>query len=451
MSAIERTSHSCRECGTVHAQWAGRCAGCGAWNSLDAGDAAHPARPSSSERGGPCRIADVGGVTGAPTSTGDVEIDRVLGGGVVPGSVTLLGGEPGIGKSTLLLQLLATWPGVALYVTAEESAQQVRARADRLGSLRPDLWIHAETEVPTVLDAIGRVEPTLVVVDSIQTVQDPASDSLPGSVSQVKACAQRFVDVAKSKGIAVVLVGHVTKDGGLAGPRLLEHLVDTVVQFEGDRHHALRMLRALKHRFGSTNELGLFEMTHDGLVPVADPSQLFLADRRPSVPGSVVVPTIEGRRPIVVEVQSLTSPGFPNVPPRRSAIGLDAARLSMLIAVLARRCGVALGQFDVFVSTAGGARLSEPGIDLGICLSLVSALTDTAVADGVVAFGEVGLGGEVRQAAQPARRLAEAARLGFTRAIVPANTVTDVTAGRSGIDVVRVGTVADALDASALT
>jgi DNA repair protein RadA/Sms len=392
------------------------------------------------------RISDVCTAAGRPTATGQTELDRVLGGGLLPGSVTLVGGEPGIGKSTLLLQLVQTWPGRALYVTAEESADQVRARAGRLGALRPDVWLHAETALPVVVESIGSVAPTLVVVDSIQTVHDPDSDSLPGSVSQVKACAQGLVEIAKSRDVAVVLVGHVTKEGGLAGPRLLEHVVDTVVHFEGDRHHSLRMLRAVKHRFGPTSELGLFEMVGDGLVAVADPSTLFLADRRPGVSGSVVVPTIEGRRPIVVEIQSLTNPAIQGVPPRRSALGVDGGRLSMLAAVLAARCGLPLGQADVYVSTAGGARLSEPGIDLGVCLAIASAIDGEPIDGRTVAFGEVGLGGEIRQVTQPARRLAEAARLGFDRAIVPANTVIDAALEASGaVEVVRAATVGDAL------
>ena len=285
----------------------------------------------------------------------------------MPGSVTLLGGEPGIGKSTLLLQLLASWKGPTLYVTAEESAHQVRRRAERLGAIRDDLWLHAETSLPHILTAIADTSRELVVIDSIQTVHDPASASLPGSVGQVRGCAHRLVVEAKERNVAIVLVGHVTKDGGLAGPRVLEHVVDTVLQFEGDRHHALRLLRASKHRFGPTNELGLFEMCHDGLAGVPDPSTLFLADRRVGVAGSAVVPTMEGHRPIVVEVQALTAQGVPGVPSRRSAQGLDGGRLSMLMAVLARRGRIPVGEQDVYASTAGGVKLNEPGLDLG-CL-----------------------------------------------------------------------------------
>jgi DNA repair protein RadA/Sms len=364
----------------------------------------------------------------------------------------LVGGEPGVGKSTLLLQLVAGWRGPALYDTAEESAQQVRARAERLGALRPDLWLHSETSLPQILDAITSTTPTLVVIDSIQTILDPDSSSTAGSVNQVRGCANQLVRVAKHHGIAVVLVGHVTKDGGLAGPRVLEHMVDTVLQFEGDRHHSLRLLRAAKHRFGPTNELGLFEMVDGGLRAVPDPSALFLADRRAATPGSSVVPTMEGRRPIVVEVQALTSASVPGVPPRRSAIGVDGGRLSMLMAVLGRRSGLALGQNDVYASTAGGVKLTEPGLDLGICLAVASALTDRPMPADMAVFGEVGLGGEVRQVAQPDRRLTEAARLGFTTAIVPRNSPgAPSEPAKTPIELVRVGTVSEAIDACGLS
>jgi DNA repair protein RadA/Sms len=448
MGAMSRTKvvHVCRECGTQAPRWAGRCAGCGGWNTLveDVDVASAAIVPST--RPGPVRIGDVGAAGGRPTSTSIDELDRVLDGGFLPGSVTLLGGEPGVGKSTLLLQLLARWPGPTLYVTAEESAAQVRRRAERLGAVRDELWLHAETSLDHVIEAMRSVGPDLVVVDSIQTVFDPALGSVPGSVAQVRGCAQRLVNEAKERGVAIVLVGHVTKEGGLAGPRVLEHVVDTVLQFEGDRHHALRLLRAAKHRFGATNELGLFEMTADGLVGVADPSSLFLADRRTGVPGSAVVPTMEGQRPIVVEVQALTNPSVANVPPRRSALGTDATRLSMLMAVLARRSRVTVGDQDVYASTAGGVKLSEPGLDLGVCLAVVSAVRDVPLPADLAVFGEVGLGGELRQVGHAARRLTEAARLGFRRVIVPANSpATD-----SGVSVVRVATLTEAIMAAGL-
>jgi DNA repair protein RadA/Sms len=435
--------HVCGECGTTHPKWAGRCGGCGGWNTLveDVEFAASIGPTLPSNRPGPRPIVEAAAdhADAVPTSVPD--LDRVLGGGLVPGSVTLLGGEPGIGKSTLLLQLLATWPGPTLYVTAEESAQQVRRRGERLGATRRDLWLHAETSLPHLLDAVATIRPQLVVVDSIQTVHDPDLASLPGSVGQVRGCAHRLVEVAKQTGTSFVLVGHVTKDGSLAGPRVLEHVVDTVLQFEGDRHHALRMLRASKHRFGPTNELGLFEMTSHGLVGVPDPSGLFLADRQVGLAGSAVVPTVEGRRPIVVEVQALTISIPPGVTPRRASVGLDGARLAMLSAVLARRARVAVGDQDIHVAVAGGVELDEPGLDLGVCLALVSARHDVALPADLAVFGEVGLGGELRQAAHSVRRLHEAARLGFSRVLVPANTP-DCDAP---VDIVRVRTVREAI------
>jgi DNA repair protein RadA/Sms len=439
--------HICSGCGTSHPKWAGRCSACGGWNTLVEDVEGPPDTPvTPSARPAATTIDDVGDEHGAPVPTSIGELDRVLGGGLVPGSVTLLGGEPGIGKSTLLLQLLAARSGRTLYVTAEESAQQVKRRAHRVEATGDNLWLHAETSLPHILDTIRGIRPELVVIDSIQTVSDPALGSLPGSIGQVRGCSQRLVDEAKTHDIAMVLVGHVTKDGGLAGPRVLEHVVDTVLQFEGDHHHALRLLRASKHRFGPTNELGLFEMAAEGLVAVPDASSLFLADRRPGIPGSSVVPTMEGRRPIVVEVQALTSAGVPGVPPRRSALGLESARLSMLLAVLGRRSGVAVADQDVYASTAGGVKLSEPGLDLGVCLAVVSAIRDEPLPADLAVFGEVGLGGELRQVGQAGRRLAEAARLGLRRVIVPANSPDcDV-----DVEMIRAATLTEAIAASGL-
>ena len=445
-----RIVFSCSECGTPHPKWAGQCTSCGDWNTLveevELPSTGPGAPPPPTNRAGPVRIGEVNTDTGRPTATSLDELDRVLGGGIVAGSVTLLGGEPGIGKSTLLLQLLAAWRGTTLYVSAEESAQQVRLRAERLDAVRPDLWLHAETSLPHIIDAIIDTTPDLVVIDSIQTVSDPALGSLPGSVGQVRGCAQKLVNLAKERDIAIILVGHVTKDGSLAGPRVLEHVVDTVLQFEGDRHHALRLLRASKHRFGPTNELGLFEMAGVGLVGVPDPSTLFLADRRTGIAGSAVVPTMEGQRPIVVEVQALTSPGVPNVPSRRSAQGLDGGRLSMLMAVLGRRARLSMGDQDVYASTAGGVKLVEPGLDLGVCLAVVSAIRNQPMPADVAVFGEVGLGGELRQVGHAARRLTEAARLGFSRVIVPTNSPD----GDGEVRVVRAATLTEAIAAVGL-
>jgi DNA repair protein RadA/Sms len=396
----------------------------------------------------PRRITVVDAADGRPVPTGVPELDRVLGGGLVSGSVTLVGGEPGVGKSTLLLQVAAAQATAArpvLYVSAEESAQQVRSRAERLGALVPDLWLLSETQIPAIVAAVDHVEPALVVIDSIQTVVDPELGSSPGSVVQVRECAQRLVQEAKARGVAVVLVGHVTKEGQLAGPRLLEHVVDTVLTFEGDAHHALRLLRAVKHRYGSTNELGLFEMEESGLVGVADASGMFLADRTCGVAGSVVVPIVEGHRPILVEVQALVvRSALPT--PRRSAQGFDQGRLGLLVAVLQNRAGLPFGDLDVYASVVGGVRLVEPGSDLGICLALASALTGDALDHDLVASAEVGLGGELRQVAQTPRRLAEAARMGFRRAIVPRSAPD---AGTS-LEVARVQTLAEAIEAAGI-
>jgi DNA repair protein RadA/Sms len=349
------------------------------------------------------------------------ELDRVLGGGLVSGSVTLLGGPPGIGKSTLVLQalsVLARRGQRALLVTAEESPAQVRQRAERLDALVPGFWLVAETSMPGIQASIHEIKPDVLVVDSIQTVWDPALGSSPGSIVQVRGCAQQLSIMARAGGPTTLLVGHVTKEGALAGPRLLEHLVDTVLSFDGDRHHALRLLRSVKHRFGSTGDLGLFEMTGAGLESVADAGGLFLADRRSGTPGSAVFPSMQGHRPLLVEVQALAVPsGLPS--PRRSATGFDAGRLALLLAVLDRHAGVSVGQHDVYVSAVGGVRLAEPGADLAVCVALASALGGQAVSDDMVVVGEVGLGGEVRQVAQTPRRLVEAARLGFSQALVP--------------------------------
>lgn len=437
-----KTVYRCVECGASHPKWAGQCSTCEAWNALvddldvpdDGGRARRPpavARP----------ITEISSFVEGPTPTGIDELDRVLGGGVVPGAVTLVGGEPGIGKSTLLLQLLARWKGRSLYVSAEESDQQIRLRAERLGALHPDLWLLAETSLPHILAAIDQLQPSLVVVDSIQTIADPELGSAPGSVVQVRECAHRLVGEAKVRGVPVMLVGHVTKEGGLAGPRVLEHVVDTVLAFEGDRHHALRLLRAVKHRFGPTNELGVFEMAGNGLVGVPDASSLFLADRRTGVPGSAITPTLEGQRPLLVEVQALTISTNSGVPPRRSAQGLDSGRLALLLAVLERRARLPLGSHEVYSSVVGGVRLTEPGADLAVCVAIASALTNRPLPPEVVLVGEVGLGGEVRQAAHTGRRLVEASRMGFRRALVPINDVCAV----DGIIVVPVATVTDAL------
>jgi DNA repair protein RadA/Sms len=449
-----RLVYRCTECTGSFPKWAGKCVSCGAWNSL-VEDVEGPEPQLASlavgmslvAPGEPKPITEIDSAIGQPQPTTIPELDRVLGGGLVPGSVTLLGGEPGIGKSTLLMQLLAAWPKKTLYVTAEESTQQVRLRAERLGALNENVWLLAEMSLPNIFNAIQQVSPDLVVIDSIQTIADPELSSPPGSVVQVRGCAHRLVQEAKHRNLPVIMVGHVTKEGGLAGPRVLEHVVDTVLSFEGERHHALRLLRAAKHRFGPTSELGLFEMTETGMVGVPDASQLFLADRRTGVPGSVVVPTLEGQRPLLVELQALTNPVSGGAPPRRSAQGVDSGRLALLLAVLERRARVSLAGHEVYASVVGGVKLSEPGADLGMCLALVSAIANKPLPADLVVIGEVGLAGEVRQVAQVGRRLAEAARLGFTRAIVPASASAKV----QGIRVDTAATINEALSLAGLT
>jgi DNA repair protein RadA/Sms len=442
-----RTLYRCRECGHAESKWAGRCNACGEWSTLEEEVSAPVAAGAGVVSASPADVAQpidqIDFAEWAPAPTGLPEVDRVLGGGLVPGSVTLLHGEPGIGKSTLLLQIVcavAAQGRRALYCTAEESKQQVRLRAERLGTLHGDLWLASETDLANVLHHIAQVKPELVVVDSIQTIADPSFSSAPGTVVQVRECANRLVQVAKSTGVAIVLVGHVTKEGALAGPRVLEHLVDTVIGFEGDRQHAFRVLRAAKHRFGSTDEVGVFEMREQGLVPVADPSSIFLADRAKNVSGSIVLPTIDGHRPLLVEVQALivdTGMAFP----RRSAEGVDLGRLNFLLAVLEKRAGVRFDKHDVYALAVGGIRVTEPGADLALCLALASARRDTVLPPDLVACGEVGLGGELRRVTHLERRLLEAARLGLKRAIVPAN----APSAPPGVVELRAATLAEAL------
>ncbi|HEX5094586.1 MAG TPA: DNA repair protein RadA [Acidimicrobiia bacterium] len=431
----------CDTCGFESPKWLGRCPDCGEWGGFgESAVAAVAAGTGLVSKPLPIAQVDVLGAPRRPTGIG--EVDRVLGGGLVGGSVTLLGGEPGMGKSTLLLQMLgalATSGVRALLVTAEESAAQVRLRAERLQTLAPNLMLVAETSLPAVCAHVDELRPDVLAVDSIQSVHDPDSPGAAGSVSQVRDAAQRLVRLAKDLDVATVLVGHVTKDGALAGPRVLEHVVDTVLSFEGDRHHELRLLRALKHRFGATDEIGIMGMTGRGLEPIADPSALFLGDRRTGTSGSVVAPVLEGARPMCVEVQALVHVVHGGIP-RRVTDAVDSNRLAMLQAVLEHRGGCQLGAADVYASVAGGVRLSEPGSDLALLLALASAHRNRAVDAMTVAMGEVGLGGEVRQVPQAPRRLAEAARLGFTRAIVPMSTP-----AVDGLDLVRVEDVQDAL------
>ncbi len=397
---------------------------------------------------GPVVLAEVDGSDAAPWPTGLPELDAVLGGGLVPGSVTLVGGEPGVGKSTLLLQVLrsvAEGGQVAVLVSAEESARQVRLRAERLGPIPPTVLVHATTDISVLDDLVRRAHPSLVVVDSIQTVADGEVAGPAGSLAQVRACAERCVALAKVDDVAVVLVGHVTKDGSLAGPRALEHVVDTVVTVEGDRHHALRMVRTVKHRFGATGELGLFEMGDSGLCTVADPYRYLLGDRHPESPGSAVVAAMDGQRALLVEVQALVAESMAGVAPRRSAQGVDGGRLAQILAVLAARMRAVPSQIDVFASVVGGVRVVEPAADLAVALAVVSSVRGQPLPADLVVFGEVGLGGELRHVPHGARRVAGASAAGFRRALVPAGMAG--IAATSGMEVLAVSHLSDAVGA----
>ena len=446
-----RTVYVCSDCGAQHPKWNGQCATCGAWNTLVEDVVGNDAplvsktvavNRSLNATSDPLPIMNVAHTAASAMPTGISEFDRVLDGGLVPGSVTLVSGEPGIGKSTLLLQLVGAWSHTSLYVSAEESAQQVRLRAERIGVTGDDTYLVSAMSLGDIIAAIDKTKPSLVVVDSVQTIADESVESAPGSVTQVRECAFRLVQEAKARNVAVILVGHVTKDGNIAGPRLLEHVVDTVVSFEGDRLHPLRMVRAIKHRFGTTNELGLFEMTDRGLVGVPDASNMLLADRQHGVAGSVVVPTIDGQRPLLVEVQALTTKLATGVTPRRSAQGVESSRLAMLLAVLERRAKIPFASLEVYASVVGGVRLNDPGSDLSICLALASAALDTPVHSDMVALGEVGLGGELRHVTHLERRVIEAERMGFRQVLIPSNSKAPELRRAT---LVRAATISDAL------
>jgi DNA repair protein RadA/Sms len=413
--------HACTECGYAAARWFGRCPGCGAFGTLV--EEAPPAAAGGAREPRPVlRLVDVDAEEAERIPTGVPELDRVLGGGIVPASLVLVGGEPGVGKSTLLLSALAAISRGgrrALLVTGEESTAQVKLRAARLGGAEA-VEILAETELEAVCAALERERPSVCVIDSVQTLYSAELGSAPGSVAQVREAAARLLRVAKELGIATLLVGHVTKDGAVAGPRVLEHLVDCVLQFEGDRYHAHRVLRAVKNRFGSTNELGVFEMTGQGLTGVPDPSELF-GRTVAGEPGAAVACALEGTRPLLLEIQALVAPTDLAMP-RRVATGVDPKRLAMIVAVLSRHARVALGTADVFVNVAGGVRIDEPGADLAVALAIASAARGSPVREGIAAFGEIGLTGRLRPAAQSERRLEECAKLGLTGAVAPAGT-----------------------------
>ena len=424
----------CSECGWQTTKWAGRCGECQTWGSVTGGAAQVAAGRSgrallrglpSVMPGSPAvRITRIDAAGAAARPTGMDELDRVLGGGLVPGTVALLAGEPGVGKSTLLLEAgaLAAERSVVLYVTGEESAAQVRQRADRIGAITDNLFLAAETDLAALLAHVEAVDPALLMVDSVQTISAAGVDGTPGGVTQVREITAALVSLAKQRALTTVLVGHVTKDGSIAGPRSLEHLVDVVLHFEGDSRGRLRMIRALKNRFGPTDEIGCFELGEFGLIGLPDPSGLFLSRQHEPVPGTCVTVTLEGRRPLVAEVQTLVCPVAGNEPARRTTSGLDSARVGMAVAVLQQRAGLHLARCDVYAATVGGVRLTEPAVDLAISLALAGAKANMTLPSDVVAFGEVGLAGEIRSVAGIGRRLAEAGRMGFRRAVVPVGT-----------------------------
>jgi DNA repair protein RadA/Sms len=418
----ERSAFRCTECGWQTSKWIGRCGECQAWGTVAelGAVAVRTVRPGPvTEAARP--IGQVSVEAAQTRSSGVAELDRVLGGGLVPGAVLLLAGEPGVGKSTLLLEVAARFAGTdapALYVTGEESAAQVRLRADRIGALAGDLYLAAETDLGAVLGQLDSVKPDLLVLDSVQAVTSTEVEGGAGGVTQVREVAGALIKTAKERGIATVLVGHVTKDGSIAGPRVLEHLVDVVLYFEGDRHARLRMLRAVKNRFGPSDEVGCFDLGDAGIEELPDPSGLFLTRRHDPVPGTCVTVALEGRRPLVAEVQALVAPTS-LATPRRASSGLDSSRLSMVLAVLERRCGLDLSKRDVYSATVGGVRVAEPAADLAVGLAIASATLDRPLPTGVVAIGEIGLAGEIRRVSGLSRRLAEAVRLGFQHALVP--------------------------------
>jgi DNA repair protein RadA/Sms len=456
MAKSVKQAYRCAECGWQTSKWVGRCGECQAWGTVDvAGGAAKPARVvSPGPVSAPARpIGEVDVQAAQTAATGLDELDRVLGGGLVPGAVMLLAGEPGIGKSTLLLEVAALHAarGAVLYVTGEESAEQVRLRADRVGAIAAKLYLAAETDLSAVLGQVDAVAPELLVVDSIQTIGSSEVDGAPGGVSQVREVAANLIRVAKERGITTVVVGHVTKDGSIAGPRVLEHLVDVVLYFEGDRHSRLRMIRAVKNRYGPTDELGCFDLSDKGIVGLPDPSGLFLTRQDKPAPGTCVTVTLEGRRPLVAEVQSLVAPS-PLANPRRMTSGLDSSRVAMMLAVLQRRCGIKLHDRDVYAATVGGVRLGEPSVDLAVALAVTGAANDLTLPSDLVAFGEVGLAGEVRGVQAARRRMSEAARLGYRRAIVPSGSLdptkraTGTIVTEEGMQVMETDAVWSALD-----
>jgi len=451
-----KTRYVCTNCGSVQMKWQGRCPDCGEWNSLAeevveerSGAAADSRRASVPSGAGPQKLADIRADAVARLQLPIEEFSRVLGGGIVPGSLVLIGGDPGIGKSTLLLQVaveVAKNIGTTLYISGEESAQQIKMRAERLGVGDADLYLLTETNLDSILYHIETTRPTLAIIDSIQTMYTDTLNSSPGTVTQVRECAQRLQQVAKAQGVAIFLVGHVTKEGTIAGPKVLEHIVDTVLQLEGDRFHSFRMLRSIKNRFGATSEVGVFEMVGSGMKEVTNPSEAFLAERMAHAPGSAVAVTMEGTRPLLVEVQALTST-TQNPNPRRTANGFDYNRLFLLIAVLGKRVNVRLHEQDVFLNVVGGMTIDEPAADLAAAIAIASAHSGTPVPPDLAIMGEVGLSGEVRSVGQLNARLNEASKLGFERCILP-KTSRPIENPPKGLRLIPTRSLGEALDAA---
>ncbi len=447
--AKSSSRYVCQECGAAYPRWAGKCEACGAWNAI-VEEASAESVPKGLGGGKGGRRIDFVGLDGGSEPpprllTGIAELDRVCGGGLVPGSALLVGGDPGIGKSTLLLQAVAALSGQAacVYISGEEAVDQVRLRARRLGLVSAPVQLASATALRDIVASLDQAKPpAVVVIDSIQTMYLDALDSAPGTVAQVRACASELIRLAKRRGFALFLVGHVTKEGQIAGPRVLEHMVDTVLYFEGERGHQFRILRAVKNRFGATDEIGVFEMTDGGLSGVANPSALFLAERRGNVSGSCVFAGIEGTRPMLVEIQALVAPSA-LATPRRAVIGWDSGRLAMVMAVLDARCGLALAGNDVYLNVAGGLRVGEPAADLAVAAALLSSAGDVPVDADMVVFGEIGLSGEIRAVSQTDGRLKEAAKLGFAQALVPAIRRQGKAAPESPIGIRRIGHVQD--------
>lgn len=454
--AKSKTRYVCSNCGAVSVKYQGRCFECGSWGTLteEALEAPSPTKSRTAKHLSnpllrPQRLSELEEVREERLSTGIDEFNRVLGGGIMSSSVVLIGGEPGIGKSTLMLQLAAQLPQKnILYISAEESPHQIRSRALRMGVNSENLFLLSETQLENILEALSFQKPDILIVDSIQTIYSTLYESSPGTVTQVRECTSKLMQVSKREGIVTFIIGHITKEGTIAGPKVLEHIVDTVLQFEGDSHYRYRILRALKNRYGSTNEIGVFEMNETGLREVRNPSEAFLAERSFGVSGSCVTASLEGARPLLVEVQALVSKTNYSVPQRVSS-GYDQRRLSLLLAVLEKRLGLGLWSQDVFLNVAGGLRLEEPAVDLSVAVAIVSGLRDVPADSSTVAIGEIGLAGELRAVSHVDRRIIEAQKLGFARAVVPKSNRDNLKnpGSLSGIEVVFCPTLSKALDA----